>query len=146
MVDRSKEDWRLCCGYFERCPDSSVDDALAAIDFTAQRPNMEYYKELTLGKARAHVHRQLGRSEILERASSSAAPAGNSLGRAETQREASSSAPSAGISVSKPGVAASAPALLDQRTVVQLVQDLVDKALDQCFSGPKTQESWFFFS
>ena len=39
-------------------PDSSIDIALTNVNFLANRPNMNYYKETTLTKAREYVQKQ----------------------------------------------------------------------------------------
>ena len=57
-MDRSRNDWQTCCVFFEQNPDSTVEDALSAITFEAQRPNQDYYKRTTLTKARDHVLQQ----------------------------------------------------------------------------------------
>ena len=54
-TDRSAEDWKLACQYFEQHPGATIQEAKEACHFQAQRPNPNYYADLTLRKAREHV-------------------------------------------------------------------------------------------
>lgn len=112
MADRSKEDWKTCCQCFESNPDSSLDTALANVNFLANRPNMNYYKEITLTKAREHVRKQVADRLPAEPASCSVPSA---------PRE-------------------SLPVGIDADGLARMVQMCVDKALDKRLPGPVSQD------
>ena len=57
--DRSASDWHLVCQFFEENPDASETDAKNALKehWQAQRPNQQYYIDITVRKGLQHVRK-----------------------------------------------------------------------------------------